>query len=133
MKSGNYQDIKSDSVLRTAKAEKRGHHDRHKDDIIDILLMRRCNSNYIKVVGEPFHVYVYSTEQLEIVNSISTKLSLPILHLDATGSIVRKPPYVTKKIYYYSGVVKTSISRVCPIFEMYSCNPRCNIDWRMAS
>lgn len=80
--------------------------------------MRRQNKSYIQIVGEPLHVYLYSKEQLDICISEGS----PILHLDATGSVVRKAAQEDKRVFYYAGVIKTNNnSRVCPITEMVIC------------
>lgn len=46
-----------------------------------------------------------------------------IVHIDATGSIIRKPEACSKRIYYYAVVVKSAVNRrVCPVLEMVSCD-----------
>lgn len=124
LSAGNLQGIKSDSVNRKIRSESKCALDRDKDDFIDIVKMRRENLNYVQFVAEPFQVHVFSIEQVKLVLSES-KLSknLPVLHLDATGSVIRQPQYADKACFYYAGVIRTNISkRICPIFEMISCH-----------
>lgn len=68
-------------------------------------------------VGVPFFAYIFSKEQ----NSLLKGLSEVVLHLDATGSIIRKTHETDKRVYYYAGVIQLSNNqRVCPVFEMVS-------------
>lgn len=115
---GNLQCVKSDAVYRKVRSEKLSLNDRDMDDIYDMCMMRRQNKSFIQVVGDPLHVYMYSKEQLEICMLEGS----PILHLDATGSIVRKASTNDKRVFYYAGVIKTTNNnRVCPVLEMISC------------
>ncbi|KAI4459349.1 hypothetical protein MML48_6g00009974 [Holotrichia oblita] len=120
--AGNLQDIKSDNVIRKARSEKLAALDRHKDDIIDMLLMQRQNCGYIKMVGQPFTIYIFSKKQVELVSEIiRNKSTLPILHLDATGNVVRNPQNMRKRILYYAAVVNIE-GRILPILEMHTCD-----------
>lgn len=103
------------------RSEKFGAYDRDQDDLVDLTLMQRNNLAYIKVVGQPLHVYIYSQEQLEILcKNFADEEDLTI-HLDATGRIVRKPPKCNKKIFYYAGVIKTYYNkRIFPVLEFFS-------------
>lgn len=115
---GNLQCIKSDAVYRKVRSEKLRLNDRDSDDVYDMCLMRRKNKSFIHIVGEPLHVYIYSKEQLDICR-IECSLTL---HLDATGSVVRKALESDKRVFYYAGVIKTTKNkRICPIIEMISC------------
>lgn len=53
IKHGNLQNIKSDVVVRKVRSEKLSQLDRHKDDIIDLILMQNEKISYIKFVGQP--------------------------------------------------------------------------------
>lgn len=117
MENFNLGAVKSDSVYRKMRSEAFAKNDRHVDDILDVILMQKDHSNYIKFAGIPLHVYMYSREQITLLNS----LKKGVLHLDATGSIIRKPNKSDTKVYYYAGVVQIPQSaRVCAVLEMIS-------------
>ena len=119
IKAGNMDHVKSDSVLRKVRSEVLGHNDRHKDDIFDLCLMQRTNDEYIKSVGQPFHVYIYSMEQLKIALKNEGFI---ILHLDATGNVHSRPKFVKQRPFYYAGVIVSTFNqRIVPILEMYNC------------
>lgn len=114
----NLGEVKSDAVYRKARCEAFAKNDRHNDDLIDMIETQRDHHNYIQSVGIPFHVYIYSSEQL----SLLSLRYITVLHLDATGSIVRRPNTSSKKVYYYAGVIQIRESdRLCPVVEMISC------------
>lgn len=109
---GSLETVKSDSVYRKIRSEKLALNDRDKDDLIDMILMQKDHRDFIQVVGTPFHVYIFSREQIDIIKY--TKVDT--IFLDATGSIVRKADKREKRIYYYAGVVQTPFNcRVCPV------------------
>lgn len=115
----NMGNIKSDAVYRKIKSNFASINDRCKDDIFDLILMQRENSNYIKKVCQPLQIYLYSREQLQILKYY-TLFKKPILYLDATGSVIRKPDSQSKRIYYYSGVVPCINGRIIPIVDLVS-------------
>lgn len=73
----NLGKIKSDSVLRKIKSEAISKIDRSVDDFNYLILMRRENLNYVKYVGEPLIVFIFSEEQLNFIRKIK-KLILKI-------------------------------------------------------
>ncbi|CAG9764290.1 unnamed protein product [Ceutorhynchus assimilis] len=111
--------VKSDCVYRCVRSEQLAKNDRDKDDILDVIEMQKDHPDYIYSVGSPFFVYIFSKEQ----NYLIAKLAQPIIHIDATGSIIRKPSEKSKKVYYYAGVIKIpENNRICAVFEMVSSN-----------
>lgn len=120
IRRGNLECIKSESVIRKVRSERLSLLDRHEDDLIDMVMMHRQNFDYIQSVGVPFFVYIWSKQQLDLILSESNT-GLPILYLDATGKIIRKPSPKNKRIYYYAGVIHMAKNRrVCPVVEMVS-------------
>ena len=70
---------------------------------------------YIRYVGLPLNCMLFSEDQLSVAQ---TKNS--ILHMDSTGSVVRKPNgIICKRIFYYAIVMKSGES-ILPIAEMIS-------------
>lgn len=118
----NLQGIKSDTTLRKIRSEARSQMDRDTDDMQDLNKMTYEHPEYIQEVAIPFNVKIYSLEQVFIAEKQKVSGQLPLLHFDATGSIVRRPnKETTKRIYLYSGVVFVlSNNRVCSVFEMIS-------------
>ena len=63
---------------------------------------------------------MYGSKQIDLLKLI--KNSAIILNLDATGSLISKPPFTKNKIYYYALTLQhseNSISLV-PVAEMIS-------------
>lgn len=58
IENGNLRDIKSNDVYRKVKSEELSKFDRHKDEILDLILMARENS-YIYRVFEPLTVIMF--------------------------------------------------------------------------
>ena len=51
-------------------------------------------------VQDPFIIHMYSHKQIELLKLLDRKGI--VLNLDATGSLISKPPSCPKKIYYYA-------------------------------
>ncbi|KAG5866119.1 hypothetical protein JTB14_038096 [Gonioctena quinquepunctata] len=62
--SKNKGNVRCDAVYRKAKAEIIAKNDRDSNDIQDLILMRKDHPEYIKCVGVPLHVYIWSNEQM---------------------------------------------------------------------
>lgn len=63
--------------------------------------------------------YLRTVEVLKEQNSLILNTSKPILHLNATGSIIRKP--FKESNGYYAGVIQVlATNRVYPVLEMVS-------------
>lgn len=116
--AGNLGRVKSDAVYRKLRSEVLSKNDRHMNDIYDMIEMQRENAHYINFTGVPFVVYIFSKEQLKIIS----KDFPPVLHLDATGTIIRRPQGVKKNTFYYAGVIRTQNDRVCAVLELISSN-----------
>lgn len=67
-----------------------------------MIQMQNDHPEYISCVGVPFHVHVFSREQINLVKYFPNQP----LHLDSTGSIIRKVNDGDKRVYYYSGVIQ---------------------------
>ena len=73
-------------------------------------------------VQDPFIIHMYSYKQLEILKLMNSKDI--VLNLDATGSLISKPPSCSKKIFYYALTIQHpefSTSPI-PLTEMISSN-----------
>lgn len=118
---GDCQDIKSDCTLRKIRSEALGSKDRDKDDFIDMHLMKIENPRYIQFISNPFQIHLYSQEQIHLILAETTTQRKPILHFDATGTVIKIPSFSDSSCLYYAGVISLSSSgRVCPIFELLS-------------
>ena len=63
------------------------------------LLSEKPIPGYIQYfVKYPFIIHLYTKRQIEVMKSLTKSI---ILHLDATGSIISKPQFCTKPIYYW--------------------------------
>ncbi|CAH1104383.1 unnamed protein product [Psylliodes chrysocephalus] len=129
LESNHLQKIKSHGVYRNIISDNKRKLDRDSDDVIDLLLMRRENPNYIQLVGEPLFAYVHGEEQMFLLkNAIRDAHPLKKItaYVDATGSIVRKPKTVeTKRILLYSIVIRLKDSSgesgtVCSVSDFIS-------------
>lgn len=110
IKCGNYQNIKSTCVVRKIRSEKLSKYDRDPDEVMDIILRRRESASHIQGV-EPFYVYLFSKEQLEICKIVAKAQPMTV-HIDATGGVVRPPQSADKRVLYYAGAIRV---------EMVSC------------
>lgn len=117
IKCGNLQQIKSDTVIRKVRSEARKSLCRDDNDLIDLFLMRTDHPEYVMQVSSPLNVKIVSKEQLKICGNSSDS----VLYFDATGTVVRSQ-FAEKKILYYCGVVIVkNLGKLCPVFEMISC------------
>jgi hypothetical protein len=123
---GNLSDCQTKSVLRKAKAETSTLNRLHDDCIKDILLTKELLEaeddvserfpGYIQSVGiQPFHVILYTEKQIEILIS-KIQAGDGILHLDATGTVVRSLGGTRKrKVLYYALVTRHTDSSDPPL------------------
>lgn len=119
---GNLQNIKSDDVARKIKSELLAKHDDDKNELYNILLLPTVYPEYVRLAGNPFFVFICSKEQLDVCKFLKKQGPLT-LHLDSTGSVVRPPPSLQKKVFYYAGVIHIpSLKRVFPVMEMINSN-----------
>lgn len=122
---GNNQIVKSVDVLRKIRSEALSASDYDRDDMIDLFKRYSENSNYVKHVGLPSYVHVYSQEQLRLLTDVKTTNKETITgYLDATGTVVRKVSDNSKRVLYYAIVINARLpgnsSVTCPIVEMVS-------------
>ncbi|CAG9818149.1 unnamed protein product [Phaedon cochleariae] len=112
--------IKSDPTVRKIKSEAMAQWDKDSNDLINLIRMQMDHEEYIQEVCIPFNVKIYSQEQFQVIDKSRVDNDLPILYFDATGSIVKKPEGVKKRIYLYTAVIPTYPRRIFPVFEMIS-------------
>ena len=118
---GNFSNLKSQESLRRIKFEVNSSSRFSNDVITDISLTQDYYRNllnekpipgYIQYfVKEPFIIHLYTKRQIEVMKVLSNI----VLHLDATGSIVRKPEFCTKPIFYYALTLKHPDYKISPI------------------
>ena len=130
LNSGNFNKIKSASVLRKAKFDLSSLQRYSNDNWSDLINLQQhyqetlvgCHvRGYIQSLGHnPFIIHLYTEEQINILKSFK-KTSI-ILHLDATGSIVRRIEPSQKKVFYYALTVQhpTYTTSPVPLAEMIS-------------
>lgn len=118
---GNLQDVKSDCTLRKIRSEAKSELDRDPNDILDLIKMQKDHGEYLKEISIPFNVKLYSLEQLKIfIKQIIDDLP-PLIHFDATGSLIQDPLGYCKRIFLYACVFQVQkTKRTCPLFEMIS-------------
>ena len=120
VREGDFQKLRNIASYQQAHDEVKKEKRRYinSSDVSDIMGRYKedqlTGDPYIRRVGEPFHVHMYSREQLNAVSNTDK-----VAHFDATGSIVRKPdaninnkkcePSVYKRVFYYDLV----INKVC--------------------
>ena len=71
-------------------------------------------NGYIEFLSHsPFIIHLYSREQIMLLKKLEKRSFT--LHLDATGSVIRKLDHLKKRILYYAISVKHPLSHVSPI------------------
>ena len=117
---GYMQDIRKDSVIFKAKSE-----DNVKErltlksyDLLDAFQLyiqhQKLADPFLRNVGLPLTAIMFREAELNLVN----KGKKFILHMDATGSIVRRPQDLNcKRIFYYAAVVKLDHD-IVKLFDM---------------
>ena len=116
VKSGNYTDCSSKSVLKQAVAEQQKKDWISDNDVEDLLRTKEImkdldtenknNPGYIQEVSvDPFLLVTFTEDQIKILQSLF-KLGKVNLYLDATGSVVRKVSQDRNKVFYYAVVVQ---------------------------
>ena len=131
-KHGNINQLHSQQILRKVKSQylaKRRFNDDMWEDIVitkktyDSTIKGKAIDGYIQMISRyPIVIHMYSEEQLLILKSIDkNKLTL---HLDATGSVVRKIDRDQKLFLYYALTLRHPQMKISPIpvAEMLSSN-----------
>lgn len=116
---GYLQDLRLLSTYQKAKSEDNNKNDLQLSsyDLSDLfqkyIVDQQSNDPYIRNTGLPFYVYMYTEEQINVLDKNDI-----ILHFDATGSVIRKPKGMKcKRILYYALVVNKK-GTILPIGEM---------------
>lgn len=135
--AGNLQEVYSTSTLRRVRCEGLALQDLDKDDIRDLenrhkKQVEKVNNNDVgaelfiqEVNSVPFFVIAISDKQIEILLKMLADNDLINLYADATGSVVAAPQGITKRIYYYAGVLALRVldetqALLLPLLEMVS-------------
>jgi len=123
--AGNLSNIYSINALQMARNEKLAENDLHWDDVADLILRCRkerdlCSPDdiYVHQASDPIGCLFFSVKHFTSIQSVIDKNSL-VLHLDATGSVVRKINVKGKRIYYYAGVVNIN-GKIIPLLNFVS-------------
>ena len=121
---GNLTDLKSKSSLSKAKLEYLSSQRFSEDNWDDLILLqknyvlqntgRNLVSGYIQYLArEPFVVHMFTEKQLEVLKNF--KSHPIILHLDATGSLIRKIDPNHKNVFYYALTIQHPSVNTSPI------------------
>ena len=119
---GNMQNLKLLSTFQKAKSEQNCKYDlRLKSNHIGDLMQQCCNDRktsdpYLQRVGIPVFAMMYSKNQLHLIES----KKLWVLHLDATGSVVREPDSEDCKRILYYALVARFLNSTIPLAELIS-------------
>lgn len=130
----NLQGLLSYDSYRKVRSEKINENRASNDDIEDLKFnknqaIKNQEEEYIHEILDPFAVYLYSASQFHVLKQEIKKRSEEfevVLHLDATGAVVRKPNEICNQVYYYAGIIKTKSASyndnydLFPVFEMIS-------------
>lgn len=117
----NLNEVKSDPTVRKIRSEVLAHNDRSKNDLIDLFIYQSEHLNFVQEVSFPFCIKLFSDEQIKVLKCANK----PLLHLDATGNVIRNPTteesVQCNRILFYAGVITTeSNRRLYPVFSMLS-------------
>lgn len=129
----NLQGLPSYDSYRKVRSEKLNENRQSNDDIEDLKINRdqsikNNEEEYIHEILDPFAVYLYSQSQFTILKQEIKKRKADfeiVLHIDATGAVVRKP-YDCSQIYYYVAIIKAKSAEFndsfdfSPVMEMIS-------------
>ena len=125
---GNLRTVKSDAVVSNVRSEALADGDRHKDDVIDVLLEMRAEKEdpqldekdvFIQDVSDPLKVFLFSLNQISTILGFFRFWRRTFVSVDATGGLVRKPRHEQTRILSYSASVNCDGS-IAPLFEMIS-------------
>ena len=122
-KHGNFTHLHSQALLRKIKAEQLSKERYDCDMWLDVVGTKRTydatiNGNVIHgyiqtLVREPVIIHMFSDEQILLLKHFDlTKISL---HLDATGSVVRKIDKQQKAFLYYALTIRHLNTKTCPV------------------
>lgn len=110
---GNMDTIKGKEVYANLKSVVLSENDLDKDHIVDLSKLRKKQLNdveyhvpgsevYIQhVASNDFYVHAFSSTQIKVLRKLLSSGQVITIHCDATGSIIRAPEGVEKRIYYY--------------------------------
>ena len=127
---GNLSKVRSSAVLRKAKFDLSSLQRYSNDNWTELICLQQYYRNsviglhvrgYIQSLSHnPFIVHMYTEDQIKILKLF--KDTRIVLHLDATGSIVRKIEPSLKKVFYYALTVRhpTYSTSPVPLAEMIS-------------
>ena len=127
---GNFNNVRSACVLRKAKfdlsclqrfsndnwSELSGLQEYYRNITVNNILR-----GYIQSLGhDPFIVHMYSQDQIQVLNYFKGKKV--IVHLDSTGSIIRKINSSQKRVFYYALTIRHPevTTSPLPLAEMIS-------------
>ena len=127
---GNLNNIRSSSVLRRAKSDLSSLQRYTNDNWSELISLQQYYRNaivgssvrgYNQSLGhDPFIVHLYTEDQINVSGAIkNTSISV---HLDATGSVIRRIEDSQQKVFYYAFTVQhpTYSTSPVPLAEMIS-------------
>lgn len=130
----NLQGLMSYDSYRKVRSEKLNENRADKDDLTDLkknrdMTIKNKEEEYIHEILDPFAVYLYSKSQFMVLKKEIKKRDADfevVMHMDATGAVVRKLTEGCNQIYYYVGIIKRKSANendnhdLFPVFEMIS-------------
>ena len=122
-KHGNFNKIHSQSVLRKIKSQELSRERLNSDSWLDIVSTKKTYdisiqgniiNGYIQSLSrKPIVIHLYSEEQILLLKLFQSKRIF--LHLDATGSVVRKLDKGQNKFLYYALTIRHPEAKISPI------------------
>ena len=129
-KRGNFTNLISQQTLRRIKSDVKSRERFSNDDSVDILETQQYSRSilpddlvpgYVQyIVQDPFIINLYTKKQIEIFKLY--KNDNTVLNIDATGSIIKRPPMCKKSTYYYALTLQHPVccTSPLPVAEMIS-------------
>ena len=133
-KRGNFTDLISQQTLRRIKSDVKSLERFSNNDVIDIVETQKHLSSvlpddqipgYIQyIVQDPFIIHLFTKKQIEVLKLF--KHYNIFLNIDATGSLIKKPPTCDKPIFYYALTLQHPVycTSPVPVAEMISSDHR---------
>ena len=117
---GNLNNIRSSSVLRRAKSDLSSLQRYSNDNWSELISLQQYYRNaivgrgYIQSLGhDPFIVHLFTEDQINVLRAI--KNTSITVHLDATGSVIKRIEDSQQKVFYYALTVQHPTYSTSPV------------------
>ncbi|CAG7818834.1 unnamed protein product, partial [Allacma fusca] len=122
VRAGNMSSLPMRKILQQMTYEAKIEQDNDKDPLVDLRMeMEKEIANkdhYIREFSQtPLRVVTFPGKSFEVIRCLASYKHPIILHIDATGSLIRKLPVVVgnKRVYVYSVVLKNPAPKIPPV------------------